>query len=321
VKGVAKGVTTGVARGVVVGAGFMGRTHASAYLSRKDARIVCIVDRDREKAEAIAEASGCEVRSDLSQALSDWPVDFVDVCLPSTLHRQAVTAALESHAHVLVEKPFAVSLEDVDAMIQAAGGSKKRLMVAHVCRFMPQYQYLKKTVEGQTLGKPLVFHAWRLSEAPAWSWNNWLNDKAQSGGTLLDLSIHDLDVANWLFGVPQAHDLTEISSPSKAGPAHTISRLAYPSVGSVTIEASHLMPKNYPFNAGFRLVAEKGTLEFNGSLNEFTDKGMRQIPLEQYDPYETEIHHFLDCLASGEEFRITPQEARLAVATVIDLRK
>ena len=206
-------------------------------------------------------------------------------------------------------------------MISASKKTKSRLMVAHVCRFMPQYQYLKKTVEDQILGKPLVFHAWRLSETPAWSWNNWLNDKAQSGGTLLDLSIHDLDVANWLFGAPKGHSLTEVSSPSNPGPAHTISRLSYDDIGAVTIEASHLMPKNYPFTAGFRLIAEKGTLEFTaGALTEYTSGGSVDIPLEPNDPYQTEIHNFLDCLKSGEEFRITPQEARLAVATVHALR-
>lgn len=313
-------MTKRVLQGVVVGAGFMGRTHLAAYGSRKDARIVCVVDRDVERARSIA--LGCEVRSDLSKALSDWEVDFVDVCLPSTLHRDAVVEALNAHADVLVEKPFAVSLVDVDAMVSASEKTKSRLMVAHVCRFMPQYLYLKNTVEGQILGKPLVFHAWRLSEVPAWSWNNWLNDKAQSGGTLLDLSIHDLDVANWLFGVPKAHNLTEISSLSSPGPAHTIARLSYDDIGAVTIEASHLMPKNYPFTAGFRLVAERGTLEFTeGRLTEYTDAGSTIVPIEQNDPYQAEIHHFLDCLKSGEDFRITPQEARLAVATVHELRK
>ncbi len=206
-------------------------------------------------------------------------------------------------------------------MIEAAKSADRRLMVAHVCRFMPQYRYLKKTVETRSLGQPLVFYAWRLSETPAWSWNNWLNDKVQSGGTLLDLSIHDLDIANWLFGEPTGHDLTEISPHSAQGPSHVISRLAYPATGSVTIEASHLMPKNYPFNAGFRLVAEHGTLECGEALMEYTDKGATRIPLEDGDPYHAEIHHFLDCLATGEAFRISPREARLAVETVLKLRR
>ena len=67
-------------------------------------------------------------------------------------------------------------------------------MVAHVCRFMPQYRYL--------------------------------------------------DIANWLFGEPSGHDLTEISPKSGAGPSHVISRLAYPATGSVTIEARHLVRKS-----------------------------------------------------------------------------
>jgi predicted dehydrogenase len=134
-------MTKRVLQGVVVGAGFMGRTHLAAYASRKDAKIVCVVDRDTQKADGLARPHGCEVRTDLAQALQDWQIDFVDVCLPSTLHRSAVTTALGAKAHVLVEKPFATTLEDVDAMIGAAESADRRLMVAHVCRFMPQYRY------------------------------------------------------------------------------------------------------------------------------------------------------------------------------------
>jgi len=313
-------------KGVIVGAGFMGRTHLEAYASRKDAEIVCIVDRDEQKAKALTQAYGIEALAELSRALEEWKIDFVDVCLPSTLHKQAVVTALEAGAHVLVEKPFALSLEDADAMIEAADKARRRLMVAHVCRFMPQYQYLKQTVATERLGKSLIFSAWRLSETPGWSWNNWLNDKSLSGGTLLDLSIHDLDIANWLFGTPVEHRLKEIASPLKTGPSHLISSLGYPGIGAVTIEASHLMPAGYPFSAGFRLVTERGSLEWGtsaaqpGCLGEFTDQGEQQIEIKEEDPYRREIQHFLDCLRTGKAFAISPREARLAVRTVAMLQ-
>ena len=316
-------------KGIVVGVGFMGRTHLESYSRIADARIVAIVDRNNlNTAKLLAAQYGCEAFAELGEAIEAVGADFVDVCLPTRLHKEAAVLAMAKGAHVLVEKPFALNLDDVDAMIAASVSSGRRLMVAHVCRFMPQYMFLKKALEGRTLGEPIFFSAWRLSEAPSWSWSNWLQDRKLSGGTVLDLSIHDIDIANWLFGAPLRCRYSESNSDAKPGSSHALSLLSYTEGITVSIEGSHLMPKGYSFTDGFRMVCEKGVWEWHTantpptSIVEFTADAFREIPVDTIqksgfgNPYDEEIRHFLACLESGEPFRISLEEARLAVSTV-----
>ena len=316
-------------KGIVVGVGFMGRTHLESYSRISGARIVAIVDRNNlNTAKLLAAQYGCEAFAELGEAIKAVGADFVDVCLPTRLHKEAAVLAMVKGAHVLVEKPFALNLDDVDAMIAASVSSGKRLMVAHVRRFMPQYMFLKKALEGRALGEPIFFSAWRLSEAPSWSWSNWLQDKKLSGGTVLDLSIHDIDIANWLFGAPVRCRYSESNSDAKPGSSHALSLLSYTGGITVSIEGSHLMPKGYSFTDGFRMVCERGVWEWHTantpptSIMEFTADAFREIPVDTIqrsgfsNPYDEEIRHFLACLESGEPFRISLEEARLAVSTV-----
>lgn len=316
-------------KGIVVGVGFMGRTHLESYSRQKDARIVALVDRNNLKtAKLLAAQYGCEAFAELDEAIEAVGADFVDVCLPTRLHKEAAVLAMTKGAHVLVEKPFALNLDDIDEMITASGSFGKRLMVAHVCRFMPQYMFLKKSVDERALGRPIFFSAWRLSEAPSWSWNNWLQDRKLSGGTSLDLSIHDIDIANWLFGTPAICRYHESNSDARPGCSHVLSQLSYADGVTVSIEGSHLMPKGYSFTDGFRMICEKGVWEWHTantpptSIMEFTAEATREIPVDAIggsgpnNPYDEEIHHFLACLKTGEPFRISLDEARLAVSTV-----
>jgi predicted dehydrogenase len=312
-------------KGLIVGAGFMGRTHLDSYSRQENAQIVAIVDHNMSNAQVLGTKYGCQAFPNLERALADCPVDFVDICLPSTLHKNSVIAALEKGCDVLVEKPFALTLDDIDAMIATSKSTGNRLMVAHVCRFMGHYIFLKNVVESGALGKPILFSAWRLSETPNWSWNNWLHDKQLSGGTVLDLSIHDIDIANWLFGTPVSRTFHESTSAAKPGSSHVVSTLTYADNVVAIIEASHLMPPGFPFTYGFRLVAQDGVLEWNtantpeNTLMEYKAGQARKIPIEELEnttfsnPYDEEIRHFLSCLESGEPFRISLDDAKLAV--------
>lgn len=99
------------------------------------------------------------------------------------------------------------------------------------------------------------------------------------------------------------------------------------------LEAGHLMPKTYPFFTGYRLVLEKGVVEFatgpdNASqIRVFKENEEQTIQLTELpqpygdDPYAEELKHFIDCLSTGAEFKISPEEAKLAVQTVLMLKK
>ncbi|MCL4514753.1 MAG: Gfo/Idh/MocA family oxidoreductase [Firmicutes bacterium] len=317
----------------IIGAGFIGEKHGEAYAQNSRVKVTAVIDTRGENANRLAEKVGGKAYGSLEQMLANETIDALDVCLPTMMHKEAVIKAVRAGLDVLVEKPFALNTEDIDLMIGAAREQGKRLMVAHVCRFMPEYIFAKAIVEKGEFGKPLFFGAWRESATPNWSWNNWLRDRQLSGGTIMDLSIHDIDLSNWLLGVPTAFYGQEVTKPGKEGPSHVISSLTYSNGSMATIEAGHLLPASYPFTTGYRLLLEQGAIEFYGREHEerliriFSDKEVKIIDVAQLpgvsttDPYAEELNHFVDCLLTGADFRISVDEAKLAVSTVQKLRE
>ena len=316
---------------IIVGAGYMGTTHIQSYRAIPRVDVVGIVDANLKKLDEIYSTYAVPGFNSLELAIEKLRPDIVDVCLPSNLHKQSVLYALLKGCHVIVEKPFAVSLQDIDEMMDAASVSKGRLMVAHVCRFMPQYRFLKKVLENNELGKPVLFNCWRLSETPMWSWNNWLHNDKESGGTLMDLSIHDVDICNWLLGKPISPNAYIMKKSPASGCSHILSKLVYPGITTALVEGSHIMPKAYPFSTGYRLVCEEGVIEYNTvncgneSAAVIRDDDIQHVdisadfPMLGNDPYTEELSHFVGSIAEDTPFIITPAEARLAVKTVWDL--
>jgi UDP-N-acetylglucosamine 3-dehydrogenase len=312
----------------IAGAGFMGLTHAQGYMKGNNkVEIAGIIDSDIDRARKLAEPYGAQAFESLEDAFSYTKVDFLDVCLPSPLHASYATKAMEHGSDVIVEKPFSITLEDADLMLQMAKKTKQRLFVAHVCRFMPQYVRAKELYDAGIIGSAISLHCSRLSPRPAWGHNNWFFDKKLSGGTLLDLSIHDIDLAHWFLGTPTEYGAILHEHKELAGIAHVTSSIRYENNSNATVVASHLMPDGYNLSSEFLLLGTKGYIEFSSkvdaeSLFVYTDKKMKRIsllevdPFALADPYAAELNHFVDCLITGKEFSFTADDARLALETV-----
>ncbi len=240
----------GKSRIAIIGAGFIGDLHVKAYKHVPQAEVIAVVDKREDIAAVLAEQLNAKTYTSLAEVLSREELDVVDICLPTTLHRDSVLEALEAGKDVLVEKPFALSLDDVDTMIAATKQYKRRLMVAHSCRFKPPYVYAKELIDSGRFGRALYFGAFRQSETPTWSWNQWLHDRSLSGGTVFDLQIHDTDISNWFLGIPESFYAQEIVRPGQPGPSHVVSHLTYPGGVYSVLETTHLMPAGYPFVSG-----------------------------------------------------------------------
>jgi predicted dehydrogenase len=295
---------TGVA---LLGAGFMADTHARCYEAlreRAQVRVVCGLDAAR--AGGLAERLGARATDDVQTALETPGVEAVDVCLPTPLHRPVAEQALAAGLHVLVEKPVALTLEDADAIGAAAEASGRVLMVGHVLRFMPEIAELRRLIDSGELGRPLAASALRLSAPP--DWNDWMLDPAQSGGSLVDLAIHDFDVLGALLGPAR-----RVHARAAAGGAHIMALVEHEQ-GEGAVEGSHAMPGSYPFTANLRVLCEGGVLEHQfvaGAGDEVSDSDVTSVlgihprggEARRFsapgDPWQAEIEHFLDCVAAG----------------------
>lgn len=309
----------------VIGLGFMGEKHIECWQKMSNVNLVAVTS---SKAKQFTEEACFRVYAEIDEMLSCEVLDAVDICLPTVFHKEAVNKALNHGCHVIVEKPFALSSSEMDEMIACSVRSGKRIMVAHVCRFMQEYRFAKEIITAGSLGKPLYYYSGRSSATPKWSSNNWLADKKLSGGTVMDLQIHDVDIANWLLGEPIDYKMVEINNPQLGAAhfGHVISTIKYSNHMAAVLEAGHLMPETYPFSTAYRLICEKGVVEFSRGANlcftlykenEIIDlSGEYHSKYGAIDPYFEELSHFADCIINNKEFAISLAEARKAVDTV-----
>jgi predicted dehydrogenase len=321
-------------RVAVLGAGFMGGTHARAYTKVDGVEVAAIYAHSGSRAEPLATEVGSIWTSDIDRILRDESIDAVDICLPTSEHRAALEAALTAGKHVLLEKPLALSLEDAQAMLDAAAdaaaSSDRILMIAHVLRFWPEYVALQNIVASGELGRPLTGLATRRQPFPAWS--ALLSRSELTGGAIVDQMIHDYDALNWIFGRPRTVSAFGVRNPRSNGLDHSQAIITYDDASGVT-DGGMMMPDSYPFSTRFEILCENGAVEYHltaggrsfeigepvNTLTVYRNDGDPEtIAVEQTDPYENETAYFVDCIRRRTQpERGTPADAYTALEVAL----
>ena len=139
----------------LVGAGYIAeKAHLPAWRKlRSQVEIVAICDRDLDRAQALAEGLGVPAAyDDVGLMLSELGPDFVDVCTPPEGHADIAVAALMESAHVLVEKPLALTVEDCRRIIEAERLSSRSVGVVHSELFYPPVIEARRRVQDGEIG-------------------------------------------------------------------------------------------------------------------------------------------------------------------------
>ncbi len=167
----------------MIGAGAFGRNHARVYHDLQQQgealRLAAVVDTDPARATAVASEFGASAAS-LDEILAEGKIHAASVAVPTVHHLSVASKLLEAGIDVLIEKPLASSLAEVDAVEQLAARYSRVVQVGHLERFNPA---VRATVA--LLNQPLFFEVHRLSIFSA---------RSLDIDVVLDLMIHDLDV-------------------------------------------------------------------------------------------------------------------------------
>jgi predicted dehydrogenase len=179
-------------RVIVVGIGNMGRSHALAYHKISGFELVGLVDRLPDKREDLSdELGGIPQFDDFDTAMAATKPDAVCICTYPDTHAELARKSLLVGAHVFVEKPLAVSVEQASDLVQLAQKGNKKLVVGYILRVHPSW---KKFIEiSHTLGKPLVM---RMNLNQQSSGNTWLThlNLMKSMSPIVDCGVHYVDV-------------------------------------------------------------------------------------------------------------------------------
>ncbi|KGJ06839.1 Predicted dehydrogenase [Paracoccus halophilus] len=185
----------------IVGAGYIASWHADAIRATPGARLVAVCDPAADAAEALAGSYGIAAFTDLDRMIAAKVCDAVHVLTPPNLHRDIAVKCLEAGLHVMVEKPVALSLAEIDDMARAADAAGRQLGACHNFLGLPSYEKLKARKQAGDLG--LVSSAqinWALPLVPLRSGPYGLWMLRETKNLLLELGPHPFSMAVDLFG-------------------------------------------------------------------------------------------------------------------------
>ena len=306
----------------IIGAGFMGTTHAAAW-AETGATLVGVVAASEDEARGLATQHGLRIYPDLAAILAD--VDIVDICTPTHLHYEMVLAAAAAGKQIICEKPLARTLEQGQAMIAACRRAGVTLLVAHVVRFFPEYARAQALVAGGQIWRPAVLRLARGGYRPKRAAGNWFLDTEKSGGLVLDLMIHDFDYARWVAGEVESVFASSVGVSRPDAPLDYGLAILRHHGGALTHVAGAWAYPPPIFRTGLEIAGDAGLIECESEAmapiewmlppagaDGTPDVGRPSSPLHE-SPYTTEIKEFYAALDGGAPVRVTAEDGLAAL--------
>lgn len=187
----------------LVGCGKVGHLHAPALKRLEESQFTAVCSRRYDRAQAFAEQYGVQAYPTLDEMLTDSGVEAITICSPHPVHAEPAVKALRAGVHVIVEKPLASSLQDCDAMLQAAEEGGAMLAMISQRRFFEPSQRIRRAIDAGKIGTPVLgsvmMFGWRDEEyfkSDPWR-GSWLGE---GGGVLVNQASHQLDLLQWFMG-------------------------------------------------------------------------------------------------------------------------
>ncbi len=186
----------------LLGAGLIAPFHAKALQASGKAKLVAAADMNAERLAKLTGEFGCAGYATLDDMLQNPEVQVVNILLPNHLHYDAVVKAARAGRHVLVEKPPAMSLREVDAMDAACDEAGVRIGVVLQCRMRKPMQAMRQAIVDGRFGR--IFHAdaymkWFRTEE-YYFMDDWRSSRRSGAGVTIQHAFHYIDLLQFLMG-------------------------------------------------------------------------------------------------------------------------
>lgn len=179
-----------------LGVGRMGETHLRNLAGVNGVRVRVVADPILEAAEHGRELSGAErATANIDEAILDPAVDAVIIVTPTDTHARLIETAVLAGKAVFSEKPIALDLAETKRVVDLIDQKGAAVQLGFMRRFDPGYAEAKKRIDQGELGRIETFRALSRDTYPP-----PLKFLLQSGGSFLDMAVHDLDLARFLVG-------------------------------------------------------------------------------------------------------------------------
>lgn len=282
-----------------------------AFDNAENSVLTAVVSGSEEKRKAMAEKYGLEHAvdyDDLEDLLRKDVADAVYVTVPNHLHREYTVRAARAGAHVLCEKPMAVTEDECEAMMEACAEHDRRLMVAYRLHFEKINMEVAERVRGGAIGEPRFF-ASSFSQKVV-EGDVRLMPIEKGGGSVYDMGIYCINAARYVFG-DEPVEVTAFSA-RRDGDARfddcdemTSATLRFPGDRLATFTSSfgaHAVSR-------YRIQGTEGEVVVDPAYGYATslawemgvDGDRRRKELGKRDQFAPELIHFSACVRSGED--------------------
>lgn len=218
-------MTRKLVRLAIVGTGVMGANHARVALRTPGLVLAGVVDIDEQKRSSLAATSGADHAATIGELMKRSPVDAVVVASPTAYHHELASECLDAGLHVLVEKPIASTVEQAQDLSARALKAGVVLTVGHIERFNPAVRELHTQSQS-----PIHLQLERVGPFTP----------RVSDNVVLDLMIHDLDLARMLARSEVSNVQSIQQSPHTIGPDMAIALLSFENGVTASVTASRI---------------------------------------------------------------------------------
>jgi inositol 2-dehydrogenase len=310
----------------LIGAGRMGTVFAHTLaFNVAEADLVAIADTGSKTGEEVAARFNVECYyTDYRELLDRADINAVVIATPTSTHARVIQDAAAAGKHIFSEKPLAQTLEECDEAIAAVRQAGVKLQLGFMRRFDAAYALAKKKIDEGAIGQPVAFHA--ISRDVSRTGLEFAR-RENSGGMILDMGVHDFDMARWLMGsevirvqteggclvFPELKDVGDIDN------ALINLRFANQAIGSIALSRN----ATFGYDIRTEVLGSQGSLQI-GSLQQtptlvMTRHGITHdtIPgfMERFgDAYAAEIRDFVACVLEDREPQVTGEDARKVTA-------
>ena len=292
----------------VIGLGRMGQLYTRILATQMHGvRLHAIADvNEQPRAQVANESSVAHIFADPYELIALPELDAVIITTPTSTHADLVIAAAEAGKAIFCEKPLALTLPETWSSIQAVERAQVPLQVGFMRRFDAAYAKAKAMIESGQIGYPVTFKS--IGRDPFCPDPHYA-DPAKSGGLILDMAIHDFDLARWLMG-------SEVERVSAEGTTLVCKLLA--SVGDIDNAVINLRFRSgalgnievsrnafYGYDIRTEVLGSEGAVVIGVHQHTpvllLTRAGAHYdtMPylMERFgDAYRTQLQHFIDCL-------------------------
>lgn len=307
----------------VLGAGRIGRIHASNLAALAGVTLHSVCDAVPTAAAELAQSLGAQV-STMEAVLADPGIDAVAICSPTSTHSDLIARAAAAGKHIFCEKPVDLSAPRAQTVARAVEEAGVGCMIGFQRRFDPTFNEARRRLDAGEIGRPeMLLITSRDPGAPPVEYIR------QSGGIFRDMLIHDFDVFRWIL----CADGDEAAWLSATG-----SVLTDPVVGeagdfdctavSIRTRKGRLCQINttrraaYGYDQRFEVLGSQGLLQCGNhaptAVQQWNAHGIQADKPEAFflqryaAAYRLEMEHFFACLQSGAPFKTTVQDGVLA---------